>query len=222
MLYPKFNSFLEVIFAERLWQCSGRPGMINTYSNYTLGVDNQKCTTYNWHRTIKVVYNQIFSSIIVSYWIWFFHYSNSEMFGQRMIILVQLESVQRMSSCVCLISSKWIFPPVREKTGVILTHNQTACLRLLINEMVSQSANFSLFHWVRESVFSYLGVISTVLVFNHPCQWCVNQFEALTFSLPPPLPPVQLPGPLDFWRLFFTNSPSSNASPTFLSKALTL
>lgn len=170
MLYPKFNSFLEVIFAERLWQCSGRPGMINTYSNYTLGVDNQKCTTYNWHRTIKVVYNQIFSSIIVSYWIWFFHYSNSEMFGQRMIILVQLESVQRMSSCVCLISSKWIFPPVREKTGVILTHNQTACLRLLINEMVSQSANFSLFHWVRESVFSYLGVISTVLVFNHPCQ----------------------------------------------------
>lgn len=46
MLYPKFNSFLEVIFAERLWQCSGRPGMINTYSNYTLGVDNQKCTTY--------------------------------------------------------------------------------------------------------------------------------------------------------------------------------
>ena len=179
----------------------------------------------HWHRTIKVVYNQIFSSIIVSYWIWFFHYSNSEMFGQRMIILVQLESVQRMSSCVCLISSKWIFPPVREKTHVILTHNQTACLYKALDkwngQLISQFFTLSLSEGVSLQLlrcdFHSSGLQSSLSVMCQPI-WGFD----IPSALPPPLPPVQLPGPLDFWRLFSTNSPSSNASPTFLSKALTL
>ena len=38
----------------------------------------------------------------------------SEMFGQMMNILDQLELVQKMSSCVCVIFSKWTFPLVSE------------------------------------------------------------------------------------------------------------
>ena len=150
------------------------------------------------------------------------------MFGQRMIILVQLESVQRMSSCVCLISSKWIFPPVREKTGVILTHNQTACLRLLINEMVSQSANFSLFHWVRESVFSLQllrcdfhssGLQSSLSVVCQPI-WGFDIPSALPSPLPPP--PCATPWVFGLLKIIFYKFPLFKCLTHFFVKGFDL
>lgn len=44
--------------------------------------------------------------------------STSEMFGQVMTTLGQLELVLKMSSCVYVISSKWIFPLVSDRRGI--------------------------------------------------------------------------------------------------------
>lgn len=178
----------------------------------------------HWHRTIKVVYNQIFSSIIVSYWIWFFHYSNSEMFGQRMIILVQLESVQRMSSCVCLISSKWIFPPVREKTHVILTHNQTACLYKALDkwngQLISQFFTLSLSEGVILQLlrcdFHSSGLQSSLSVMCQPI-WGFD----IPSALPPP-PPCATPRAFGLLKIIFYKFPLFKCLTHFFVKGFDL